>query len=89
VKISNRGWFVLVSTAAATGARAQAYADPSGSGAIVGALHWIQGTLLGTVATVTAVIAAAIVGYMMLSGRLNWRHGVLVKAASQQGAFPQ
>jgi type IV secretory pathway VirB2 component (pilin) len=62
-------------------ARAQAYADPEGSGAIVGALHWIQGTLLGTVATVAtvaAVIAVAFVGFMMLTGRMNWRHGAAV-----------
>jgi type IV secretion system protein VirB2 len=56
----------------------QAYADPEGSGAIVGALRWIQGTLLGTTATVVAVIAVAFVGYMMLTGRLNWRHGAAV-----------
>lgn len=62
-----------------TGAIAQqAYADPTGSGPIVGALHWIQGTMLGTAATVTAVIAVAIVGFMMLTGRLNWRHGAVV-----------
>jgi type IV secretion system protein VirB2 len=59
-------------------AHAQAYADPEGSGAIVGALHWIQGTLLGTTATVVAVIAVAFCGYMMLTGRLNWRHGAAV-----------
>ncbi len=62
----------------ASPAHAQAYADPEGSGAIVGALHWIQGTLLGTTATVVAVIAVAFIGYMMLTGRLNWRHGAAV-----------
>lgn len=62
----------------ASPAHAQAYADPEGSGAIVGALHWIQGTLLGTTATVVAVIAVAFCGYMMLTGRLNWRHGAAV-----------
>jgi type IV secretion system protein VirB2 len=56
----------------------QAYADPAGSGPIVGALHWIQGTMLGTAATVTAVIAVAIVGYMMLTGRIDWRRGAIV-----------
>jgi type IV secretion system protein VirB2 len=69
----------VVSAAAITPAFAQTgYADPQGSGAIVGALHWIQGTLLGTAATVVAVIAVAAVGYMMLAGRLNWRYGVTV-----------
>jgi type IV secretion system protein VirB2 len=54
------------------------FADPAGSGPIVGALHWLQGTLLGTVATVVAVIAVAVVGFMMLSGRMNWRYGATV-----------
>lgn len=53
-------------------------ADPEGSGAIIGALNWLQGTLLGTVATVAAVIAIAAVGFMMLTGRINWRHGAVV-----------
>lgn len=53
-------------------------ADPAGSGVIVGAVHWIEGTLLGTVATVVAVIAVAAVGLMMLTGRINWRYGATV-----------
>lgn len=52
--------------------------DPAGSGVIVGAVNWLQGTLLGTVATVAAVIAVAAVGFMMLTGRINWRHGAVV-----------
>lgn len=54
------------------------YVDPAGSGPIVGAINWIQGTLLGTVATVVAVIAVAVVGLMMLTGRMNWRYGATV-----------
>lgn len=53
-------------------------ADPAGSGALVSAVGWLQGTLLGTVATVVAVIAVASVGFMMLTGRINWRHGATV-----------
>jgi type IV secretion system protein VirB2 len=53
-------------------------ADPQGSGAILGAVRWIQGTLLGTVATVVAVIAVAVVGLLMLTGRINWRYGAVV-----------
>lgn len=53
-------------------------ADPEGSGVLVGAVTWLQGTLLGTVATVVAVIAVAAVGFMMLTGRMNWRHGAVV-----------
>lgn len=52
--------------------------DPQGSGVIIGAARWLQGTLLGTVATVVAVIAVAVVGLLMLSGRINWRHGAVV-----------
>jgi len=51
-------------------------ADPAGSGPIVNALAWLQGTLLGNVAT--AVMAVAAVGFMMLTGRLNWRFGATV-----------
>ena len=53
-------------------------ADPQGSGVIISAVNWLQGTLLGTVATVAAVIAVACVGFMMLTGRINWRHGAVV-----------
>jgi type IV secretion system protein VirB2 len=52
--------------------------DPSGSGPLVSAMQWLQGTLLGTVATVVAVIAVAAVGFLMLTGRINWRHGATV-----------
>jgi type IV secretion system protein VirB2 len=65
---------------AVTGSRlcAQEGYDPEGSGVIIGAVNWLQGTLLGTVATVVAVIAVATVGFMMLTGRINWRHGAVV-----------
>ncbi len=67
---------------AASAARAQTYAggalDPQGSGPILGAVSWMQGTLLGNVATVVAVIAVAAVGMMMLTGRMNWRYGATV-----------
>jgi len=53
-------------------------ADPRGSGPIVAALAWMQGTLLGNVATAVAVMAVAAVGFMMLTGRLNWRFGATV-----------
>jgi type IV secretion system protein VirB2 len=41
--------------------------DPQGSGVITNAMRWMQGTLLGTVATVAAVIAIASVGFLMLT----------------------
>jgi type IV secretion system protein VirB2 len=52
--------------------------DPEGSGVIINAANWLQGTLMGTVATTVAVIAVAVVGFMMLTGRINWRHGAVV-----------
>lgn len=55
-----------------------AYADPAGSGPIVNALSWLRDTLLGNVATAVAVIAVAMVGFMMLTGRMNWRFGATV-----------
>jgi type IV secretory pathway VirB2 component (pilin) len=61
----------------ASPALAQSY-DPEGSGIIISAVEWLQGTLMGTVATVVAVIAVAAVGFMMLTGRVNWRHGAVV-----------
>lgn len=54
------------------------YSDPAGSGVLVSAMNWLQGTMLGTIATVAAVIAVATVGFMMLTGRINWRYGVTV-----------
>lgn len=65
----------LMSTLLGTPALAQ---DPAGSGPIVGALRWLQDMLLGTAATVVAVVAVASVGFMMLTGRLNWRYGASV-----------
>ncbi len=59
-------------------ARADIPIDPQGSGVIIRAVDWLQGTLLGTVATVVAVIAVAAVGFAMLTGRINWRHGSVV-----------
>jgi type IV secretion system protein VirB2 len=68
---------LLASFLFASPAFAQA-GDPQGSGPIVAALTWLQGTLLGNVATAVAVIAVAMVGFMMLTGRMNWRFGATV-----------
>lgn len=64
--------------AGSAAAQTVALTDPSGSGPIVSAVQWLQGTLLGTVATVVAVIAVACVGLMMLTGRIDWRRGAVV-----------
>jgi type IV secretion system protein VirB2 len=64
---------------ASTAASAQdQLADPQGSGVIVAAVRWLEGTLLGTIATVVAVMAVATVGLLMLTGRINWRYGATV-----------
>ena len=69
----------LILAAFASPAFAQSAAgDPAGSGPIVGALQWVEGTLMGNLATTAAVIAVAIVGLMMLTGRIDWRRGVTV-----------
>jgi type IV secretory pathway VirB2 component (pilin) len=51
---------------------------PTSGNAIVNAVGWIQGTLLGTVGTVVAILAVAGVGYGMLWGRVNLRRGATV-----------
>lgn len=71
--------FAALALAAPQAAQAQAVAnDPQGSGPIVAALGWLQGTLMGNVATAVAVMAVAAVGFMMLTGRMNWRFGATV-----------
>jgi type IV secretion system protein VirB2 len=70
---------ILCTAAIASPALAQgANLDPAGSGVILGAVNWVQGTLLGAVATSVAVIAVAGCGFMMLTGRMNWRYGGMV-----------
>lgn len=69
---------VALVVSAVPAAAQQSYSDPQGSGVLVSAVNWLQGTLLGTIATVVAVIAVATVGFMMLTGRINWRYGVTV-----------
>lgn len=72
---------VIVAGGAALGSTVSAQelsVDPAGSGALVSAVRWLEGTLLGTIATVVAVIAVASVGFLMLTGRINWRYGATV-----------
>jgi type IV secretory pathway VirB2 component (pilin) len=52
--------------------------SPAGSSVLVAAISWLQDVLLGTVATSIAVIAIAAIGFGMLIGRVNIRHGVTV-----------
>ena len=52
--------------------------DPAGSQPINNAFSWMQGVLLGQIATTVAVMAVAAVRFMMLTGRVNWRFGATV-----------
>ena len=56
----------------------EALAQGQGASPIVGALSFIQDTLLGKAATIVAVIAVASVGFMMLTGRMDWKRGATV-----------
>ncbi len=72
------GWLIVASSMPAPALAQDTLGDPAGSGVLVSAVQWLQGTLLGTVATVVAVVAVAVVGFMMLTGRINWRYGATV-----------
>ena len=73
-------WLGLaVNVLAIASAHAQsAQLDPAGSSVILTAVNWLQGTLLGNVATALAVIAVGATGLMMLTGRIDWRRGATV-----------
>ena len=71
--------YTVAAATIAMPARAQTMgSDPAGSSPIIAALQWVQGTLLGNLATAAAVIAVASVGFMMLTGRIEWRRGLTV-----------
>ena len=74
----DRRWLLALGALAAPLKAQYAAPDPAGSGPIVAAVDWLQGTLLGNVATAVAVIAVAAVGFLMLTGRINWRYGATV-----------
>lgn len=71
-------WGSALQAAVWSSAAQASLSDPAGSGVIVAAVRWLEGTLLGTIATVVAVIAVATVGLLMLTGRINWRYGATV-----------
>ena len=66
-----------LATLSAVPAHAQVQGDPAGSSPLLAALNWVQGTLLGNLATTAAVISVAIIGYLMLVGRFDWRRGII------------
>jgi type IV secretory pathway VirB2 component (pilin) len=55
-----------------------ALSDPLAESPFLSASKWIEGTLLGSLATSVAVIAVATLGFMLLTGRASIRHGVTV-----------
>ena len=73
---------LMLQLLASYGSPTGSLADPAGSSVILAAIAWLEGTLLGTVATTVAIIAVASVGLMMLTGRVNVRHGLTVVAGS-------
>ena len=48
-------------------------ADQSALNPIGSAVGWLQGALLGSIATTAAVLAVASIGYLMLTGRIDVR----------------
>lgn len=52
--------------------------DARGDETILAAVGWIEGTLLGTLATIVAILAVAGIGLLMLQGRFALRHGARV-----------
>lgn len=57
---------------------AAARGAPQGASPLLSAVTWMQDSLMGNVATVVAIMAVGVVGFMMLTGRLNWRYGATV-----------
>lgn len=54
--------------------------EPSTIGPIARSIGWVESVATGSLASIIAVIAVAIVGMMMLSGRLEVRRGITVVA---------
>ena len=74
----NRTKIETVVAAACLASALSAQAAFAQSNPILGAATWIKDILMGPVATTVAVIAVAMVGFMMLTGRMNWKHGAVV-----------
>lgn len=52
--------------------------DPSNSIAAVDAAKWAGDVLLGSMATIIAIICVAFLGFLMLQGRINWKRAATV-----------
>lgn len=53
-------------------------AEPPVNSPIAEGVIWVQGAVLGSTATILAVIAVTAIGLLMLSGRLELRRGITV-----------
>lgn len=54
--------------------------DPPAASVLLADASWIEGTLLGGLATIVAVIAVAAVGVAMFEGRVDLKRGMAVIA---------
>ncbi|MEE4200400.1 MAG: TrbC/VirB2 family protein [Erythrobacter sp.] len=70
--------FTVLATPVAAAAQSAGQPASQGSDPVTAALLWMQSILLGPIATALAVMAVAGVGFMMLTGRMNWRYGATV-----------
>ncbi len=53
-------------------------ADPGSASVMLASTSWVQNMLLGTLATIIAIIAIASIGFAMLLGRIEMRRGFTV-----------
>lgn len=53
-------------------------ADPGSASVMLASTNWVQNMLLGTLATIIAIIAIASIGFAMLLGRIEMRRGITV-----------
>jgi len=73
------GFFTALSRLPVTGWAYSAFLnDPAGPSVILRAVQWLEGTVLGTIATTVAVIAVASIGFLALSGRIDIRRALTV-----------
>lgn len=52
--------------------------DPATPDAFIAAVRWLDGTLLGSLASIVAIIAVATIGLLLISGRVDVRRAVQV-----------
>lgn len=53
-------------------------AEPSAQSALTPAAQWMESLVLGSIATTLGVLAIAVCGLLMLSGRIDVRRGITV-----------